>query len=108
MVWRVHRVLQAWHLILITRLSNICSIHSISLFIGQLRNLLEQLSLFSVREVINQFASNLVNKVCTMGFGCVLIHDLNHVGTCKIDSASNYQGLIFLVLLDNTLILRHS
>ena len=107
-VRRVHRVLKARHLILITRLSNVCSIHCFSLFIGHLRNLLERLSMFSVWEVINQFASNLIDKVCTVGFGRVLIHDTDHVGARKVDSACNYQGLIFLILLDNTLILWHA
>ena len=108
MVRCVHIVLKARKVVLVTGLRNICNIHIFSFLIGKLLNLLKRFGVVSLGEEVDQFTSDLVNKVCTVSSGSILIHLQYHVRRCKIDAVGNRQCLVILLLLNDTLIFRYA
>ena len=107
-IWRMHKVLQARQLILITRFRDEGCVHGICLLVGQLLDLLDRLHVVALREEINQFASQLVHKVCTVHPGCVLIHHANHVWGGKVNTICDSQGPVLLILFYDALVLRYA
>jgi hypothetical protein len=105
MVWRMHIVLKARQFVLITSLGNEGLVHFTGFIIGKLLKDLLRLCIFFLRVEISQFAPDLIDEVCTMTLGGELVHLEDHVRCCEVDTVGNCQSLIFLVLLDNALVL---
>lgn len=80
MVGCVYTVLEAWQIILVTRLGNECGVRGLGFLIRQLLKLLLRLLVVLLRVELSQFASHLINKVCTVGSSRILIHLEDHVG----------------------------
>ena len=108
MVWRVHIVIKAWQFILIACLGNEGRVDILCLFIRQILELFLHLGVFLFREEINQLSPHLLHEVCTVDSSSVRVHLIDHVRCCQVDSASNHQSLLVLILFDDTFIRGHA
>ncbi len=97
----VHEIFKAGQVVLAAVRLNVGLIHLHRFSLRQILNLLEGLRIFG--EKVDDFRSNLLDEVLSMGASGVLVHNEDHVWCLQVNAISNDKRSFVLVLLDNSL-----